>query len=170
MRRLFIALVLMFSLMGCATTSHNYASYSRSFDNDFVFYSQYGIAYKSGDFVVIGLFFSDENTYLSDQILNLRLGLYVVNPKKEFFEVRVESKFTELDTGNFLEKNKFVYRSQMLPEEFINIDLPRNIDLSDSQVEFKAMVLDKDGKNLFESEVAKYRIKGSKKTEKEKKL
>jgi hypothetical protein len=98
------------------------------------------------------------------------LGLYVVNPKKEFFEVRVESKFTELDTGNFLEKNKFVYRSQMLPEEFINIDLPRNIDLSDSQVEFKAMVLDKDGKNLFESEVAKYRIKGSKKTEKEKKL
>jgi hypothetical protein len=57
MRRLFIALVLMFSLMGCATTSHNYASYSRSFDNDFEFYSQYGIAYKSGDFVVIGLFF-----------------------------------------------------------------------------------------------------------------
>jgi len=159
-------LMLWVFLLGCATTkAYDYAEYHNSLtgSQDMSFCSQYEIAYsvqnKKGKVVtIVSPFLANSNQYLPEKILKFHLGLKVFNPNKRKFKVWVESEFTGLDTDYHLLISNFVNVSQILPEEFISINLPYITNVH-SQVNFKMMVIS-DNKILFESPKAMYRLRG----------
>lgn len=144
-------------LFGCAThKAYNYADYKSSLLSDMTFYTQYEIAYKSKDRIIVSPFFSDSNEYLPNDIVKLHLGLLVKNPSLQNFDIWVDSIFTGLDTDDELQTSTLVYQSQGLPEEFISINLPTH--KVNYQVEFQAVVVS-DDRILYESQKARYRIR-----------
>jgi hypothetical protein len=144
-------------LFGCAThKAYNYAEYKSSLLSNMTFYSQYEIAYKIKDRIVVSPFFSDSNEYLPNDVIKLHLGLLVRNPNLQKFDIWVDSIFKGLNTDDYIQTSKLVYNSQGLPEEFISIDLPTHKE--DSQVEVYVSVVSND-QILYESTKAIYRIR-----------
>jgi len=156
-------ILLMFLLfMGCAHhNSYNYADFSRSFSNDMTFYSQYEILYKvitekGNEKLVIAPFLADMNNYLPKKVVKLHFGLSVINPHGETFTVWIDSKNDEFET------KRIVHMSESLPNEFISIDLP-STSQTDAQIKCYIMVLGKGGNLLYQSPMARYKIRGVKK-------
>jgi hypothetical protein len=151
-------------LCGCAThKSYDYANFSRSLYNDASFYSQYEIIYqikdkKNNDVVVVTPFLADSNAYLPEKIIKLHLGLNVVNPYKEVLNVWVDYTFRGIDNKDFFQTKSYLYKSVALPEEFLSIDMPYSTNIH-SQIEF-FVTIEKNGKPLYESSKALYRVKG----------
>jgi hypothetical protein len=144
-------------LFGCAThKAYNYADYKSSLLSDMTFYTQYEIAYKLKDHVIVSPFLADSNEYLPNDIVKLHLGLLVKNPRLQHFDIWVDSVFTGLDSNDELQTSTLVYQSQGLPEEFISIDLPTH--KVNTQVEFTAVVVSED-RILYESFKARYKIR-----------
>lgn len=163
MKNVFFAVLCIIFITGCATTkSYDYADYSNSLKTNLSFYSQYEIIYKvktkKGERIIVSPFLASSNTYLPEQVLKLHLGLKIINPNKEHFKIWVDSKFTEIGTDKVFQKMNFVYVTQILPEEFVSINLPlTNIH---SQVDFFVIVMS-DGDVLYRS-LARYKMKGVK--------
>jgi len=162
MKNVFIAVFLCIIFSGCATTkSYDYADYSSSLKNGLSFYSQYEIIYKiktkKGEKIIVSPFLADSNNYLPEKILKLHFGLKIINPNKEHFKIWVDSKFTEIGTDKVFQKLNFVHVAQILPEEFVSINLPlTNIH---SKVEFFVIITSDSGDILYSS-LARYKIKG----------
>jgi len=153
--------VLLF-MVGCAHhKSLNYADYQRSFKNDMAFYSQYEILYKvttkEGEKLVVAPFLADSNNYLPKKVVKLHFGLSVINPKREIFTVWIDSKTNDDRTA------RIVHKSQSLPDEFISVDLPYFIAKKDTNIKCIVLVLGKGGNLLYQSPMARYKIKGVKK-------
>jgi hypothetical protein len=149
-------------LSGCAVnSSYQVGGYQNNLYSDIKFLGQYEIQYvittrDDKRMVLVKPFISDGKN-LPDKITKLHLGLMVINPNREKFEVWIESKFTELDTGNLFQLNKYVYKTQVLPKEFISIPLPRNVK-PNTQVEFWVQAVSEGGVVLYKSSMVNYKI------------
>lgn len=152
---------MLFLLVSCAHhKTHNYADYQRSFVNEMAFYSQYEILYKvttkDGERMVVAPFLADSNDYLPKKVVKLHFGLSVINPRRETFTVWIDSK------TNDHQISRIVHQSQSLPDEFISVDLPF-IAKKDTNIKCIVLVLGKGGNLLYQSPMARYKIRGVKK-------
>lgn len=165
--RLFIILFGLLLLNGCATVkSEQIGGFRNNIYSDLSFYSQYEIVYNSKqgkkDIQITKPFLASANHYIPNGTIKLHLGLMVNNPNKEEFNIWIESRFTELDTGNLFQSTKYIaYGMHRFPEEFISIPLP--IDYTNSQVKFWVKVVSKKENILYETSKAVYKIGKSKK-------
>lgn len=162
MKKIVLIGIMFILLVSCAHNKvHNYADYQRSFENGMTFYSQYEILYmastKKGEKMVVAPFLADINDFLPEKVVKLHFGLSVINPKRETFTVWIDFKDDE-----FVENSRIVHRSQSLPDEFISVDLPF-IAKKDTTIKCIVLVLGKGGNLLYQSPMARYKIKGSKK-------
>jgi hypothetical protein len=160
--RIFTILIIgLLFLSGCATnSSYQVGGYQNNLHSDLKIFGQYEIQHIviiDRQKRVFSKPFDSNGKYLPDRIIKLHLGLMVDNPNREKFEIWIEAKFTELNTGDLFQLTKYVYKSQMLPKEFISIDLPRNVK-PNSEVEFWAKAISIDGNVLYKSSMVKYKI------------
>ena len=160
--RVFIILIIgLLFFNGCSTnSSYQVGGYQNNLHSDFKIFSQYEIQYMiivDKQRKIFAKPFNLNGNYLPDKIIKLHLGLMIDNPNRKKFEIWIDVKFTELNTGNLFQLTKFVYKSQVLPKEFISIDLPRNIKFN-SEVEFCAKLISIDGNVLYKSNIIKYKI------------
>ena len=161
MKKIVLIGVMFLLLVSCAHhKSLSYADYQRSFKNDMSFYSQYEILYmvatKEGEKMVVAPFLADSNNYLPKKVVKLHFGLSVINPRRETFTVWIDSRTNEHQTA------RIVHKSQSLPDEFISVDLPF-ISKKDTNIKCIVLVLGKSGNLLYQSPMARYKIKGVKK-------
>ena len=161
MKKIVLIGVMLLLLVSCAHHKVlNYADYQRSFKNDMTFYSQYEILYKvttkDGEKMVVAPFLADSNNYLPKKVVKLHFGLSVINPRRETFTVWIDSR------ANENQRARIVHRSQSLPDEFISIDLPFT-SKKDTTIKCIVLVLGKGGNLLYQSPIARYKIKGSSK-------
>jgi hypothetical protein len=167
-KKVFAVLLVLVLFCGCGTfsKSHDYADYSMSLTHDISFYSQYEIIYKAktkkGYKLVVAPFLADSNNYLPEKIIKLHFGLKVFNPNREKFVVWMDFQFVEVDGELFQRTSKLVYKSQALPEEFINIDLPYITNIH-SEISLSISVIGGEGKVLYQSTEALYKVRGVKK-------
>jgi hypothetical protein len=109
--------------------------------------------------LVVTPFLADNGNYLPKKVVKLHFGLSVINPKRESFIVWIDFK------DGLFQKSRIVYKSQSLPEEFISVDLPyafKSNKMKEMKVVCEILVLDKRGNLLYQSPMARYKIKGSK--------
>ena len=88
--------------------------------------------------------------------MKLHFGLSVINPRRETFTVWIDSK------TNDHQISRIVHQSQSLPDEFISVDLPF-IAKKDTNIKCIVLVLGKGGNLLYQSPMARYKIRGVKK-------
>lgn len=159
----FIGIILL-TLCGCATNNraYDYAEIQYNLYNDTRFISQYEIVYiqkqKDNEIVVVSPFLADRNQYLPKDLIKLHFGLQIINPFEQKMDIWVDYTFTGIDDKEFFHQKSYLYKSVTLPEEFLSIELPHNTNVH-SQIEFQVTV-DSDGRVLYESSKAMYRVKG----------
>lgn len=159
----YVILVAILLLLSCSEHKvYNYADYKRSFDNGMQFYSQYEIAYQKEGKVFFDPFLSDRNNYLPEKVIELHYGLKIVNPYKVPFDVWMTYEVKNVDGNEVLKRKEHVYKSQLLPLEFIIIELPHETNIH-SNIKCKISVIDNRGETLYESFEAFYKVRGSKK-------
>ena len=151
------------TLCGCATKkAYDYAEFHNNLYSNSQFYSQYEIVYikqiKDNEIVVVSPFLADSNDYLPENLIKLHFGLQIINPYKERMDVWVDYAFIGLGDEEFFHKKSYLYKSVTLPEDFLSIEMPYATNIH-SQVEFQVTV-DSNGRTLYESSKAKYRVMG----------
>lgn len=161
MKKIVLIGVLLLLFVSCAHhKSLNYADYQRSFENGMIFYSQYEILYKATskdrEKLVVAPFLADMNNFLPKKVVKLHFGLSVINPKRETFTVWIDFKGDE-----FIQNSRIVHRSQSLPDEFISVDLPFTAK-KDTNIKCIVLVLGNGGNLLYQSPMARYKIRGVK--------
>lgn len=167
MFRYTVLIILILLFCGCASNNaYDYADYSRSFETEMTFYSQYEIIYKAKtnrkEKLVVAPFLSDSNQYLPEEIVKLHFGLIVVNPKREKFTIWMDYSFNGIGNDEFkIKKSKIVAKSQSLPEEFISIDLPH---VTNTHAQVKILIEVVGSEKVIYSTKALYKTKGSKKS------
>jgi len=161
--RIFSILLALFLLGGCASQklNHKVGDYQNNLNSGISFLSRYEIMYNvihNGKEIIHVLpFSSNSNHYLPEQIIKLHLGLMIDNPNQIYFQLWIEARFTEEDTGNLFQTTKLVYGTQLLPNEFISIPLPINAK-PETQIQFWVKAVSKEGDVLYKSSIAKYKI------------
>jgi hypothetical protein len=151
-------------LFGCATTqTTTTGGYENNMETGLSVYHQYHYTSistnKNGNVIEkTTAFKADLNKDIPSNVVKLSITIMVDNPYKLYFEVWENIKFTNLDTGKvYLKHKKLRHISQLLPEEFANVDLPLVIE-EHSQVIFSIDILDESGKLLYSTHRAEYKI------------
>jgi len=163
-QKLFIVSILIVVLFGCASqTVNKTGGFENNMKTGLSVYHQYNfisIQTTKNDKIIetTTAFKSDLNKNIPSNVIKLSCTILVVNPHKLNFEVWENIQFTNLDTGKvYLKHKKLRHNSQLLPEEFVSVDLPLIIE-KHSQVIFSVDILDESGKLLYSTSRAEYKI------------
>jgi hypothetical protein len=151
-------------LFGCAGTQTNtIGGYENNMETGLSVYHQYiitSISTNKNEKIIetTYAFKADLNEDIPSNVVKLSLTMLVVNPYKVNFEVWENIQFTNLDTDKvYLKHKKLRHNSQLLPEEFVSVDLPLVLD-EYSQVIFSVDILSESGKLLYSTHRAEYKI------------
>lgn len=162
-RKLFSGIVLLI-LCGCAsTTIDKVGGYKNNMATGLQFQYQYFYVSTSTDqngklIETEKLFKTDQNEDLPSNIIKLKIGMLVINPYKQEFEVWENLQFTNLRTDKiYLKHKKLRYQSELLPEELVFLDLPLVLE-EYTQVIFSVDILTKSGELLYDTYKAEYKI------------
>lgn len=102
-------------------------------------------------------FYTDLEEALPFNTTSLQLGLLVINPYKQNFEVWSNTEIADLETDKVIFKQKRLRKiSQLLPEELFSIDLP--LESENSKVIFSVYFINESGKVLYSTNSAMYKI------------
>ena len=163
-RNLFSGIVLLI-LCGCASTSSidKVGGYQNNMATGLQFQYQYFYTFISTDqngklIETESLFKTDQNEDLPSNIVKLKIGMLVINPHKQKFEVWENLQFINLETDKiYLKHKKLRYQSQLLPEEIVYLDLPLVLE-EYTQVIFSVDILTESGELLYDTYKAEYKI------------
>lgn len=163
LQRILLCGVAILFLYGCATTSNTVGGYHNDMGSGLSVYHQYqqtvSSLNKKGKTVhTQSVFKTDTNKDLPSNIVSVKLTMFFVNPYQQKFEVWETTELSELESNKvFLKQKRLRYISKPLPEELISIDMPMESD-THSQVIFSVDVLDENGKVLYTTYTARYKI------------
>ena len=150
-------------LYGCATTSNTVGGLHNDMATGLTVYHQYqqttaSLNNKQQIIHTNSVFKTDTNKNLPSNIVKLELSMAIINPYKQKFEIWQTVKFADMKSNKvYLKQKKLRYESQLLPEELISLDMPIESE-SYSQVIFSVDVIDSNGKVLYTTYTARYKI------------
>lgn len=160
---LFLALL----FIGCAHNSKNTVGGMHSnLETGIMVYHQYQKTTSHLDknertVYVVSPFETDLNTDIPSNIHKLELRLAIINPFKTNFEIWERVNYIDLRTNKlYFKSEKLRYPSdnhQLLPEEFISLDLPLYVK-QHTQVLYFVNVKDDKGKVVYTTYTARYKI------------
>ena len=160
-QNLFCVLII-FSFFGCAATSKDIGGYHNNMATGLEV--QYRYSYTSiskdedGKLVTSEKSFTIQNENLPSNIVKVTLGMLVINPYKQDFEIWENLQFKSLKKNKvYLKHKKLRYKSQLLPEELVFFNLPLVLE-EHTQVIFSVDVLTTRGELVYSTNSAEYKI------------
>jgi len=150
---------------GCATTHEKftYGGYTESHEQKMTAFHQYELLYTAnvkGKLVKRAEPFMMERQFvLPESTIELGIGVYIKNPKKNYYEIWEEYEVTYENTNEPYYIKRRLSKSE-LPDKVLRIRLPRQ---NGAEYIYRVMIIDAVGSTLFRMGDAKYQTMGSKK-------
>ena len=160
-----VSILLAALLFGCATTHEKftYGGYTESHEQKMTAFHQYELLYTAN---VKGKltpkaepFMMDRQFVLPESTIELGIGVYIKNPKKNYYEIWEEYEVTYENTNEPYYIKRRLSKSE-LPDKVLRIRLPRQ---NGAEYIYRVMIIDAVGSTLFRMGDAKYQTMGSKK-------
>ena len=147
---------------GCATTTEKftYGGYTESHEQKMTVFHQYELVYTAevkGKMVPKAVpFMMNKNFELPKETIELGMGLYIKNPKNNYYEIWEEYEVLYENTNEPYLIKRRLSKSE-LPDMVLRIKLPRR---SGAEYKYRVKVMDAVGSTLFRMGDAEYKTNG----------